>query len=146
MTSRKELVRVEGSRIDLIAADRVVDSAATDEIVKLFWLSAADPLYHGEESYYVAVLPDRLWVLPYFTGGIAGFLAEVLPPLEKRGALFRAEVSGCPISWRRRIWGLLPLFPTPALGAHPLRTLPSLQGSTAISAHEIDEKGAASHG
>lgn len=130
-----------GSDAVLRAGGRVVDQAKVENVVKLFWASPAEPLFHGDETYYVALLSDRLWVLPYLTSGVGEFLREVAPALADRRALFRAKTAVVPLSWRRRLMGLIPLFPTPGLGVHPLKTLPKMQALRPISAAEIQEKG-----
>lgn len=134
-----ERVQAAGGQLTLFAGARTLDAASAAEISKLVWASPADALFHGEESYYVAFLPDRIWVLPYLTTGIRGLLDAVGPALAGRHALFRAEVSGCPVPWRRRILGLVPLFPTPALGRHPIDTVPEFLGAKPISINELQE-------
>jgi hypothetical protein len=137
-----ERIEVADKQVKLIARGRTLDSASAGEMCKLVWASPADSLFHGEESYYVAFLSDRVWVVPYFTIGIRGFLETVGPVLAKQEALFRAEISACPVPWRRRVFGLVPLFPTPALGTHPVRTVPDLLGVKLATLDEIKEGGA----
>jgi len=137
-----ERIEAADEQVKLIAGGRTLDSASPSELRKLVWASPADSIFHGEESYYVAFLPDRVWVVPYFTAGIRGFLDTVGLPLAKQHALFRAEISGCPVPWRRRVLGLVPLFPTPALGTHPVGTVPNLLGVKRVSLDEIKEGGA----
>ncbi len=136
-----ERVEAAGGQIKLIAGGRTLDSASAGEFHKLVWAFPADPLFHGEETYYVAFLSDRVWVLPYFTAGIRGLLDAVGAPLAGQGALLRAEISGCPVPWRRRIFGLVPLFPSPALGTHPLHTVPNFLDVKLASVDEIQGGG-----
>src|SRR3954449_4551489 len=108
----EERVEVAGGGGRLVGGTRTGGSAHVGQIWKLVWAFPADALFHGEESYYVAFLPDRVWVVPYFTPGVRGFLEALGPPLAAHGSLFRGEISGCPVSWRRRVLGLIPMFPT----------------------------------
>lgn len=129
----------EGGSIKLIAGARTLDVAPIGEVRQLVWTAPADALFHGEESYYLALLPDKVWVVPYFTAGVRSFLQELAPPLAARGQLFRGEISGCPVRWRRRVLGLVPLFPAPALGSHPLGTVPSFDSIKPTSVDDIQE-------
>jgi hypothetical protein len=134
-----ERVAVSAGVIKLIAGSRTLDSAAVSDIRKLVWTAPADALFHGDERYYVAFLSDRVWVVPYFAGGVRGFLEALGAPLAAQGALFSGEISGCPLPWRRRVLGLLPLFPMPALGSHPLHTVPEFVSIKPASVDDIQE-------
>lgn len=129
-----ERIALTDGNLELASGGRTRDVAAPGDLVRLVQVFPADALFHGEESYYLGFLGDRVWVLPYFTPGFGTLLETLAPALAARGALFRAEVAGCPLPWRRRLLGLLPLFPTPALGSHPLRTTPALVSLRAVSA------------
>jgi hypothetical protein len=98
----EERVEVAGGEVRLVAGTRTVDSAHVDQIWKLVWAFPADPLFHGEETYYVAFLPDRVWVIPYFTGNVARFLEAVAPSLTRQSGLHLG-----PIGARRRGVGLV---------------------------------------
>jgi hypothetical protein len=136
-----ERVEVVGGQVKLMAGTRTLDSAPVREIRKLVWAFPADALFHGDETYYVAFLPDRVWVIPYFTRNTAGFLEAVATSLAGQSALVRAEISGCPVRWRSRVLGFIPLFPTPALGSHPLDTVPELHNAKPTSIGDLLEGG-----
>jgi hypothetical protein len=140
-----ERIEMAEGRLKMVSNGRTLDLALAAEFEKLVWTFPADALFHGEESFYVAFLPDRVWVLPYFTAGIRALLEAVGPSLGARAALFRAEVAGCPLRWRRRVIGLLPLFPIPALGSYPLRTAPDFLGIQSTSMVDL-EQGATTNG
>lgn len=134
-----ELLQVCEQRVEMIVGGRVMATANPDEISRLYLVVSDDPLYHGEEPFYVVLFKDFLWVIPYFTLGAESFLRAVLPRLEARRAIFKAVSPAMPVAWRKKLLGALPLFPVPRLAQHPLSPLPDWQERGPLRLSEIPE-------
>ncbi len=135
----KDRLEVSDGTVRLIAGGRTAAEAACEAIDKLFVVVHEDPLFQGDEPFYVAVFADRLWVVPDDTPGIGEFLGALAPALDRGRRVYRAVSPPRPFAWRKRVLGLLPLFPIPRLAAHPLSTIPAWREEGPFAPAEVAE-------
>ena len=128
-----------GEQIHMCKGTSILSEVASNDILRLFVVSLENPLFTGDEPFFVAVFPDFLWVIPEDTPGLQDFIRAVAPKLEKSRTVFRAVSPPRPWRWRRRTLGFLPLFPTPALGCHPLSSIPDWTVSQPLRPSEVEE-------
>jgi len=119
-----EAVTIADGVARMLVNGREVASAPLDQARRLYVVRFADSLFHGDEPFFVLVFNDRLWVLPDLVEGLHDLLTPVVRRLAASDGLYRAEMPPRPYAWRRKIAGLLPLFPTPRLAQHALTTMP----------------------
>ena len=120
----EERIDVASDRATLILSGRPADTIRLAEVQQLHVVHMASGLLHGEEPFFVLVLPDRVWVVPDCISGWDALQDALTPKLLPDGAVLQASAENVPLAWRARVAGFLPLFPTPRLGCHPIRTLP----------------------
>jgi hypothetical protein len=116
-------VVLEGRRLQLCdAAGCVRAGFALDALEQVLVVRLASALVHGDEPFLVLQGAGHALTLPL---GAAGALEQTLPALAPPGAtLWRAEAENLPLAWRKRVLGVLPLFPLPRLALHDASTLP----------------------
>lgn len=90
----------------------VVATVVVDTLLKLYRVQFENGLFHGEERFAVAVFPGQTWVVPPFTPGLDEFWAACL---KVSNSFFEVAAPEIPWAWRKRVLGLLPLFPVPRL-------------------------------
>ncbi|MDJ0607784.1 MAG: hypothetical protein QNJ67_02320 [Kiloniellales bacterium] len=135
----RDRLEISGGRARLIVGGRAREEVDCCTIEKLFVVRHEDQLYHGHEPFFVAVFPDRLWVVPEYTPGIDRFMKALAPRLSQEKRVYRALTPPRPFAWRMIILGFLPLFPIPRLAAHPLSSLPRWHESGPYSPAEVEE-------
>lgn len=108
----------------MVSGARVIDTRDVNDVTHLYVVQQENPLYQGDEPFYALVVGAAVWVIPHFTAGLTELLAAVRPPLERRRGVVSVQDARLPWSWRRRLLGVLPLFPIPSLGSYPLSSLP----------------------
>ena len=136
--ARDRLEVVDG-KARLIVGGRPRDAADCGTIERLVVVRHEDPLFHGDEPFFVAVFPDRLWVVPDCTPGVDRFIKALAPRLSQEKRVYRALTPPRPFGWRKKIMGFLPLFPIPRLAAHPLSSQPHWHESGPYSPAEVEE-------
>jgi hypothetical protein len=117
-----------------------VPNVTLDEVEKLFIVYKANALYEGGEPFFAILFPETVWIVPAFEADIQYFLERAAFVAQARSGIFRVNIPSLPWAWRRRAFGLLPVFSQVDLGAHPRATIPSwkAEGPLALaSAHEL---------
>lgn len=139
-------LRTQGERIYMQQGTAIRSETVAADIQSLFVVSLENPLFTGDEPFFVAVFSGFLWVIPEDTHGLRDFIQAVAPRLEETRAVYRAVSPPRPWRWRRRVLGFLPLFPTPALGCHPLSSKPDWTVSEPLRPSEVEELAMAADG
>jgi hypothetical protein len=131
---------MSGPRASMYVGNRVISTVSVGDADRLIITYRRDPLYQGEEPFFVVSFPDVVWVVPYFAKGIQTFLETTARAAQGHAGVFRAVAERLPWSWRRRALGFLPVFSEVALATHPLNSIPRwhLEGPiNPATAHEI---------
>jgi hypothetical protein len=111
-----------------------------DEVQQIFIVYRENALFEGEEPFFVVLFPQMVWVIPGFEADIQPFLEKVARIAQTRSGIFRATIASLPRTWRRRAFGLFPVFSEVELGAHPTATVPPWKTEGPLdltSAHEL---------
>lgn len=135
---------MEGDRISVVAGkltmevgSRVVDERQLEELVTARVVSLQNGLFQGEEPFYVLSFPTVAWVVPDDTRGLVQLWKAIKPLMQNR--IERVEDAHLPWRLRRRVLGLIPLFPLPTLGSFPLSSMPSWPSTSVVSPDRYDE-------
>lgn len=136
---QREEIRLEADQARMIRGGRVLSEVECGQIESFYIVALEDPLFSGDEPFYVALFPSFLWVIPYLTPGTNEFFRAIEPTLEASGAVFRATSRNQPFAWRRRWLGFLPLFPVPDLGCHPRSSRPKWEQSEPMRPSDTEE-------
>ena len=89
-------------------------------------LAEAQEVYvvRHDTPFAVVLFSKRLWVVPDSTPRLDHFLSGLVR-YRGPGRAFVVQCPEIPMRWRRLLFGVLPLWPLPALAAHVSRTLPA---------------------
>lgn len=118
-------INVRDGRAEFIGDDGQHATATPKDVRRLDLVSFSEPLFHGEEPFYLLHLQNYAWIVPYFTPGIGDLLQLLRPRLESEALIYLAECARLPLRLRRRLMGWLPLFPSPRLARYDASALPS---------------------
>ena len=132
MTERIDLGSTQAM---LILEGKPSGSVRLADVQELDIIEVTHPGLQGEEPFFVAVFPTRVWVIPEDTVGVLPLMEELVPRLLDSRRIFQVRTSWIPWTWRRG--RVLRRLPVPRLSHHPLRTLPSWERSP-VDADELE--------
>ncbi|MDB4976142.1 MAG: hypothetical protein JWN48_4483 [Myxococcaceae bacterium] len=123
MPERDSIV-LRGSLAEMLVAGSVRDAIELSDVHHLYVVSLVGLMPTEDETFFVVLLPNRLWVIPDVTDGLQAFLDALVPRLAAEGHVTRLVADNVPVRWRHKIGGFLPLFPLPRLDRHAVESLP----------------------
>ncbi|MBV8962819.1 MAG: hypothetical protein JOY97_06965 [Hyphomicrobiales bacterium] len=119
---RRDKVKIDGERVILFSRGRLVDAQPCACLERVYSVHAGSDIsiFTPDVEFHVFRFKDKLWVLPWKTGGVAGAVDAIWPERNDRlSHSWEAVLWEMPRDWRKSyFWGLA-RPPMPALRVLP---------------------------
>lgn len=137
-------IELDGERVVFSAGGASIAAGALGDIVRIDIVHHQFAVPGGYDDYFhVVEFADTAWVLPDDLPGSYALRAAVKRARPDADIVYAVVPAALPITWRRRLFGVLPLFPEPrplvvarsALPAWAEQSGPYRPGDTAVGEH-----------
>lgn len=132
----RERLSVEGDRLFMWDTAGRKSEQRIQDLSRVQVVTLVNGLFQGEERFYVLSFEKSVWVIPDDAAGLVEMWKAIKPVAQDRAE--QITDAKLPWSWRKRMFGLLPMFPLPRMGAFDMTSLPSWPTSETIPPEQYD--------
>lgn len=132
----RERLSVEGDTLFIWDSAGHKSEQRLQDLSRVQVVFLANGLFQGEEPFYILAFEKSVWVIPDDAAGLVELWRAIKPVAQ--GRVERVTDAHLPWTWRKRTFGLLPIFPLPRMGVFDASSLPHWPYSGTIEPGQYD--------